>query len=54
MNQQRMYGENGEPFLWSNRTRSIKFKYANTQGCMNNFIRNIDKTVLFTYYLFKY
>ena len=45
LNEERQYGEQGEPFPWSNRTRAIKFKYANTQGCKNSLIRKVEKTV---------
>ena len=45
MNEERVYGNLGEPFPWSNRTRAIKYKYANTEGCKNSLIRKIDKNV---------
>jgi len=46
LNEERVYGECGEPFVWSNRTRTIKYKYANTEGCKSSMIRKIDKNVI--------
>ena len=39
----RMYGNIGEPLLWSLRSRKIEYKFQNTQLFQNRFVSNIIK-----------
>jgi hypothetical protein len=45
LNEERVYGDLGEPFPWSIRTRTIKFKYANSEGCKKSMVRKVEKDV---------
>ena len=47
----RMYGNNGEPLLWSIRNRAIKYKYNDTTIFQNLFISNIINEIKKLYFL---
>ena len=50
INNKRMYGNIGEPLLWSMRNRKIEFEFKNTKLFKNLFISNIKKEIKKYYY----
>jgi hypothetical protein len=46
LNKERLYGEIGKPLPWSNRTRSVAYKYNKNEISKSNLKKNIEKELL--------